>query len=1063
MAKMPLLVSALLTMSMAANAGFETKPDIHGDLVVFTCEGDLWLGNLADRSARRITSDEGVETNARFSPDGKQIAYTAYYDGAKDVYVMDVDGGPPKRLTYDPTGADVLAWTPDGKNVVFRSTRFDFNQRLWTAPVDGGPAKQIPVPRGYFAAYSSKGDLAYVPVSFEWANWYRYKGGGADDIWLYQSQSKAFTQLTKDLGVDTTPVWCGDDIYFVSERNGYSNLWKLNPKTKAAVQVTKISDGPVRYPGADDKRVVFQHGAGLSVFDVSSGKTTDVQFDLNSDKIHERPVVIPVQGAIQNVAPGPSAKRVAVEARGQILSIASTNGDMRVIENKPGARAILPAWSADGQKIAFVSDRSGENEVWTTDASGGGQPSQLTKGLAANPYALNWSPDGKTLALADRNGRVVVIDSTTGKVTPVMTAPGTASYDSYAPSFAFSPDGKFLTYQSIDEAWIMRVYVYDISAGEHYLVFSPNVNSYSPVFDSTGKFVVYLADRSLTPYPTWTHKYTFDKVVRINMVALDKGTPSPFLAKNDEEGGAAKAKADEKPETKLDPDGLADRVIDVPAPAARYRALESGPGRLFVIDSDEMASMSGNPPGILRAFDLDKKTLATLAEGVDGFQKSGDGKKLLVKSGPNVHVVDIAAGPGPLPPAIKFSGYTIKVNPRDEWHQIFNESWRIGRDFFYDPGMHGVDWQAVKAKYEPMLAKVGDRADLSRLLKDMVSELNCGHAYVSGAPVGGRRVPMAFLGIDAEPVAGADAVKIAKILKGDDFDVSARSPLAEPGIDVKEGDYILAIAGEPVKRNQDFQSLLVGKTGQTIAITVNSKPSMEGARIVRVQPLTSESPLRYIDWVNGRIAYVKKYGGENFGYAHISNMTGPGLIGFTKGQFQNVFKEGMIYDTRFNGGGYVSSLLLENIAGKPQAWFQPRAGQTWTREDWTNFGYSAAICNEGNFSDGELFIEVWKRMKLGPVVGKRTGGGEVGSGGGFTLIDGGSVYIPNYAAFADGKWIIEGTGATPDYDVDQDPAAVMAGRDPQLDKAIELLKAKIAKNPIRKPEHPPFPKKGVGA
>ena len=1058
---MPAFFGILLLASLATTSGYKTKPDIHGDLAVFTCEGDLWIGSISDHNARRLTSHEGVETNARFSPDGKLVAFNAYYDGSKDVYVMSIDGGMPRRLTYDPTGADVLDWTPDGKGVVFRSTRFDFERRLWVAPLEGGPARQIPVPTGYFASYSEDGQLAYVPTSFEWANWYRYKGGGADDIWLYRTEDKSFTQLTTDLGVDTTPVWCAGSIYYVSERTGYSNIWRINPKTKATTQVTKLMDGPIRYPGSDHRRVVFQCGGDLSVYDPQSNSTTDLVFNLNSDLIHERPALVPVSGSVNYAALGPSGKRLALEVRGQIVSVPASDGELRLLEDKPGTRAMFPVWSPDGKKVAFVSDRTGENEIWLDDAANDSEAVQLTKGLKANPYALTWSPDGSNIATGDRDGRILLVHFPDGKITVLMQAPVTGSYDSNVPTSSFSPDGKYLTFQSPFENWLLGVYVASVQTGAVTLVSSPDINSYAPIFDATGKFVVYLADRSLSPFYTFTHRYSFDKVTRVNMVALAKATPSPFLPKNDEEGTPTPAKPEDKNVTVFEPEGIQSRVFEVPMPAGRYRALESVSGRLLLIDADQIAGMDSPAPGVLRSFDLDKKTLATIAENVDSVTKTPDGKKLLIRSGGNIHVADASLS-GPLPAPIRFTGFSISVDPRSEWRQMFNETWRIARDFFYDPGMHGVDWNAVRAKYEPMLKMVGDRADLTRLLKDMVSELNCGHAYVSNPPIPGVRVSMGYLGIEADPVPGTNAIQVRRILRGDDFSLGVRSPLEEPGVNVRAGDYILSIGGQRVSANQDFQALLVGKTGQTITLVVNSKPTMDGARTVRVRPLSSEAQLRYIDWVQGRIEYVSKNGGANFGYAHISDMGSGGLIGFTKGQFQNVYKDAMIYDTRFNGGGFVSSMLLENIAAKPQAWWKPRTGSTWTREDWANLGYSAAICNQGNFSDGELFVEVWKRMKLGPVVGTRTGGGEVGSGGGYTLVDGGTINIPNYAAFADGKWLIEGVGAIPDFNVSQDPAAVMGGRDPQLDKAIELLKAKLAKNPIKKPEPPAFPKKGIG-
>ncbi len=1037
-----------LPMFLAATTrSFLTRPDIHGDSVIFTCEGDLWSGDLKTGAARRLTSDPGNETNARFSPDGSLIAFTANYDGSVDVYVMPATGGAPKRLTYDPVAAQVQGWTPDGKGVVFRSRRntpVGPENRLFTVPSSGGLAKELPVPRAEFGSLGPDGRLAYVPISNEWMNWYDYHAGSADQVWIADLKG-GFRKLAASSGVETTPVWSGSKLYFVSERTGTRNLYALDPASGRATAVTKYADAPVRYPGADAHRVVFEHGAGLAMYDADTNTTKELAFDLASDRLRSRETRVPVAAYAKNPDLGPGGKRVLMEARGQIVSLAAENGDFRVLEKKAGTRAMNPVWSPDGKRFAFLSDRSGEVELWLGDAAGGKEPTQLTHGLAAEPFAPLWAPDGKNLALVDRDGRLRLIDATTGALTLVDTEEITGSYDNTNQQVAFSPDGKTLAYSHHALTGMGTVRLYDVATKRTAVVSNPNVSADNPAFSADGKFLLYLAASQLSPQNTpFTGKYAFGDPMRVYMVALTADAESPFLPKNDEEGAAAPKPATPPKPVEIAWDGLAERTIETPIAAGWYTNVQSVPGRILL--------QTGEPgkPGTVLGYDVDKAATVTIAQA-DGFQKSLDGKKLLLRRGAaNVSVVDATTGPTPAPP-VALAAYTLTVEPEAEWRQIFNESWRIARDFYFDPNMRGLDWGAIRKKYEAQLPLVGDRTDLTRLLKDMVSELHTGHAYVNPPPVALARTPMGFLGADFAPE--GDAAKIVKLYRGDGF-AGNRSPLLEPGLKVKEGDYILAIAGQPVRRDQDPQALLVGLVGQTVAILVNDKPTMDGARTIRVKPLASDRDLRYADWVQGRAAYVRQHGGAGLGYVHIPNMMEGGLVGFAKGHFPNVQADGVVYDTRFNGGGYVSSLILQDIAAKPVFWWATRTAGDWTRENWAVAGYKVAICNEQNFSDGELFIETWKAMKIGPVVGKRTGGGEVGSGGGYPLVDGGSIYIPNYGAFDDGKWIIEGVGAKPDIEVDQDPAAVMAGKDPQLDKAIAILKEQIAKSPVRRPVRP---------
>lgn len=1060
MRRFTLLVSLALTATFASadQQNFWTKPDIYGDTAVFTCEGDLWLGSIKDHSARRITNSPGTETYARFSPDGSMIAFTANYDGGSDVYVMATDGGSPKRLTFDSSNAQVQSWTPDGQSVIYRSRRNNppaGKNRLYKVPVNGGLSTALAVPQGEFGDLANGGQLAYVPISAEWMNWFHYQGGAADDIWLADLNTHKFTKLTTSTNIDTTPVWSNGDIYYVSQAEGTSNLFEVDPGSKAIKKVTTF-DLPVRYPGSDANQVIFELGPGLGVYDTKTKKAEKLSFDLDSDHIHSREIRVPMAPEVTRAAIGPSGKRILVEARGQIWSVAAENGDARMVENHPGSRSIDASWSPDGKTIAFISDRSSENQVWTVPASGG-EPTKLTTTLKGEYSPLVWSPDGNWLATVERSTAITLVNAKTGEVQQVDISPSYSSYDSFFPDVRFSPDSKLITYSRIEDNWNTAIWVHDIAANKNVMVSDVNINSFAPAFSPDGKYLAFLADREFHANYINPAGFGVDNTTHITIATLSPSITSPFLPKNDEEGASPETKSD-APKVVTDLDGIALRTIDVPLPAARYAKVLFAGNRVLALDA---TSRTGGSPPQLVSYDLEKLKAATLNSNIDDFEVSADGKKLLVMHGNSPCVLDASTGPfGGSDGAVSLSAYSLTVQPQQEWRQIFHESWRIARDFFYDPNMHGLDWNAVGQGYETRLSLVGDRSDLTRLIKDMVSELSVGHAYVVDPTPGLRRTPMGYLGADFEPVEGSDAVRIKHILRGSTFDMGVRSPLLEPGLNVKEGDYIVSVAGQPVKRNQDMQALLIGTPGQVVAIGVNSQPTMAGSRIIRVKPLGSEGALRYSDWVEGRREYVRTHGGVNLGYLHIADMGGNGLTQFSEGHYPNIFKDGIIYDTRDNSGGYISSLLLRDIAAKATYFWHPRYGTPWARESWAPLGYKVAICNEGNFSDGELFIEAWKKMKVGPVVGKRTGGGEVGSGGGYRLIDGGAIFIPNYGAYSDdGQWIVEGKGASPEFDVDQDPNAVMAGRDPQLDKAIELLEAMIKKNPPHRPAAPPFPNK----
>lgn len=1098
------LVVTLSLLALAGAAGAQSsqqllfRPDIHGDQIVFSSEGDLWLGSISARTAARITSHDGSEGPARFSPDGRSIAFTAGYDGGHDVYVMDLSGGMPRRLTWDPGNAVVQGWTPDGKNVIFRSQRQGqtWRNRFWSVPAAGGSASLLPVPYGEFASMNADGKrLAYVPISAEWQHWKWYRGGNADDIWVADLEAHTFKRLTSDPRIDTEPIWVGNEIFFVSDPDGHANLHRIDPETGTTRPATRFTDYDVRYPGTDGKRVVFEHGNGLAIYDPATDRAEDLRIDLRSDRIHARERRVPATRNLTGVMIGPTGKRVLVSARGQILSAPVEEGDVRTLASPAGARCQYPAWSADGKQVAYVSDESGEEQIYVMPSAGGAARA-VTRDHKGPLGPLVWSPDGKWLATSDREMRILLVDVATGAMTQVDQSDRGGTYGATPSSYVFSPDGKWIAYTHLEPNWNSTVWIYEIASRKATQITTAEMGSYGPSFDPQGKYLCFLSDRVFDArFMNASRSFGFDKITKVSLVTLSASEKSPFLTKNDLEGTPGDSSADDAgkdekkdvkdekdkkgdkkgadkgapdlPKMKVDMEGLAARVIEVPVPADNYIRVEALDGRILL---ETFAAGGGHGPQStpcqLRAFDMKKKETSVVVDSLNDFQVSADHQKLLLQIRQSYSVVDASAesvGPDDKSKKdIDTDGWVVVVDPVAEWRQIYHETWRVARDFFYDPAMHGVDWEAAGRKFESLLPAVASRSDLNFLLGELIAELNCGHAYVGGGDVSGApRIPMGYLGADLEPVAGPPAAyRVRKLYPGDGFDMEARSPLLTPGVDVKPGDFILAVSGRPIRPDQDIQALLVGTTGQTISLTVNSTPTMEGARDVLIEPLDSEQVLRYYDWVASRVAYVQERAGEKFGYMHLPDMSGSGIREFAKHYYANLTKDAMVYDVRFNGGGFIDAIILLQMSSKPYTWFKPRYGASWTRQDWAFAGHSAALVNDQSYSDAEEFCDAFQRLGMGPVIGTRSWGGEVGSGGGYSLVDGGAVFIPNYAEWApDGKWLIEGTGVVPDMIVEEDPAELMAGKDPQLDRAIEYLQKKVAAEPVPRPVPPPFPVK----
>jgi tricorn protease len=1084
----PLLAATAVSAEALPPEHFLRFPDIRGDAVVFTCEGDLWLGSLSGGSARRITTDEGVESHARFSPDGKWLAFTGQYDGGDDVYLMPVEGGAPKRLTWDPGRAEVCGWTPDGQNVVFRSRRDTplGRQRDFIVSIRGGLPRPLPMPEAGRCAFSPDGKrIAYTPYAMEGHNWKRYQGGLADDIWLYDTATSRYTRLTDWAGSDMYPCWAGDTLYFVSDRSGRMELWAMNPPNGEAWQMTRHNDYDVKWPATDGRRIIYQCGAGLETYDIATRIVQPAKFDLSSDRIHARRRTVAPAKWLTDAAIGPTGKRVAFAARGDIVTIPAGKGAVRSIACGSASRDKMPAWSPDGRWLAFVSDRSGEQQLYITPADGSGEARAVTSLERAWFLQPRWSPDSRSLVFGTED-QSLYLAAVSDK--PQVTRIDTSRRGTFG-SYRFSPDSRFIAYEKPEDDRSRQVYIYDTRDKTSRRVTTTMAGGQAPAFSRDGKLLYFLSDRNATPrIDTFDYDVYYENPTKVYALALARDTKSPFLTEDDEEPvkeaekpgakpqpGAKKGKPDDKEktpaeeeepaETVIDFDGLAGRLIEVPVEPGRYITVEPAGDRLLLLnpsgkggDDDDGDNDGPAADNALLAFDLKEKKTTTISDSVSGFELSADGKKLLIRSGNRFQTAD--ADIEELKPdkdIVDISAWTIEVDPVAEWRQMFEEAWRVERDFMYSPNLHGVDWQAVHDRYAALLPAVGSRGELTEILGEMIGELNVSHSYTGGGDTGNRveRRPIAGLGAELVADEKAGRYRIGRIYPGDGYDAASRSPLLDPGLGVKEGDYLLAVAGESLTLDKDVNSLLAGRAGKVVALVVNDKPSSEGARTAYVKPLDSDRPARDAAWVESRRAYVASKDGR-IGYLYLSDMGDNSLRQFAFQYYHQLDKDGLIVDVRNNGGGNTSSIILDRLMRKPYVWFQPRYGMADYEHPTAFPGRMVCLINAGTGSDGENFAEGFRKLGLGKVVGSRTWGGLVGISGTGGLVDGGFVTVPQYAAWTPEGWTVEGRGVIPDIEAADDPAAVAAGGDPQLDAAIAQIQRELRENPVVRPKTPPY-------
>ncbi len=1062
-------------------------PSLSKDRVAFVYANDIWVAPRAGGLATKITSHDGQEWFPRFSPDGKSIAFTGDYDGNREVYVVAADGGEPTRLTWSPDlgggvaermGPDnaVLGWTPDGR-VIYRSRRDQWNAfmgRPWTVSLDGGLPEPLPVPYGGLTSFSPDGKkFAYNPSWREFRTWKRYRGGMAQDIWTYDPATRAAERITDWEGVDDFPMWHGDAIYFLSDRDKRANLYSYDTKSKATRQLTRYTEFDIKFPSLGPDAIVFELGGKLTAYDLASGQTAAIAVDVPSDKVLVRPHFVDVGGRIEDFSLSPDGKRALFIARGDVFTVPAEHGEPRNLTQSSGSRERSAAWSPDGRRIAYLSDETGEEEIWVRSQDGKGEPTRVTTDGHCRRFALVWSPDSKRIAFSDKTNNLYWVDVDARRTTLVDSSRVWEIRD-----YSWSPDSRWIAYAKPSDRKnaMYTINLYDSQTRKITPVTDDFSDSDSPVFDPDGASLYFLSRRdwnaTLSGYEA---NFVYSRRTRPYAVTLSADSLSPFAPESDEtefDGDGAKGegkdkkggKKDEKKDdkksagpTRIDLDGIGSRIVGFPVDPGEYFGLRAVSGKVFWI-SGPTGTLTGKPPGerSLRVFDLKKRKEEEVHSPVQNYEVAAKGEKLILLSKEKYAIVDAEPDQKADKP-LDVSKLQALLDPRAEWRQIFNEAWRLERDYFYAANMHGVDWPGLRDRYGALLPHVAHRVDLTYLIGEMIGELGAGHSYVGGGEAPHpERVKIGLLGADLELDGGR--YRIARIFEGQNWDKGRRSPLTEPGLNVKVGDFVLSIDGKPLRAPTNPGSLLWNRAGKQTTLVVNSGPSETGSREIVVVPIEFDAGLRYWNWVEANRRYVDKMTNGRCGYIHIPNMGGDGLNEFVKTYYPQVRKEALVLDVRWNGGGFVSQMILERLRRVVDAMGASRNGAEDTYPDATHYGPKICLLNQWSASDGDIFPYHFRNFGLGKLVGKRSWGGVVGIRGGDNLVDGGFVTIPEFGSYGlDRKWIIENYGVDPDVEVENLPGDVMAGKDAQLDTAIKMMNDELAKRSYKLPARPADP------
>ena len=1058
-------------------------PAVSRDHIAFVYADDLWICDLDGRNVRRLTSDPGVERDPAFSPDGRTIAFSGQYDAASpgygieaaNVYTLPVTGGEPTRLTWHPGWDFVRGWTPDGKAVLFnswRETAIGNDTPLFTVPAAGGFPSRLPVPSGRQSSWSPDGSrLAYMPLFDSTPQWKNYRGGRISRIWIQGLKDLAVEQIPQPAGGcnDIGPRWMGDSIYFRSDRNGESNLFAYDTKTKTVRQLTAFDDFPVLGLDAGGGNLVFEQAGWLHRFDPATGRSQRLQIGVAAELPETRTRFARGAKQVRSAHISPSGARAVFGFRGEIVTVPAAKGDARDITNTPGVHERFPVWSPDGKSIAFFSDQGGEYALHVLPADGKGKAKVYKLAGAGFYEAPAWSPDARKIAYVDNSWTLYWLDLASGAVKKVASEPMLSGAQRRSLRTAWSPDSQWIAYALGNLSAYRTVYVYSLAKDESHAVTDGMSDATEPSFDVSGKYLYFLSSTDAGPanHGFNLSSYRLRATRALYLALLRKDTPSPFVRESDEEKPETKEEKKDEPgklePVRIDFDGLDRRLLPFPLPGGQYRTLAAG-GEGQVLYLSQLPPQPGQPAGMaLMRYDLVQRKGETLLSGVNDYRATPDGKKALVTTDPETwSIVELAPGADAGKGKLNLDPAEVRVEPRTEWPQIFDEAWRINRDYFYDPNMHGADWPAMKRKYAAFLPHLASSKDLYRVIRWMLSELSVSHsdtfpgdrAMEPKAGTGGG-----LLGADYEIANGR--YRFRKVYGGVAWWPDLRAPLAAPGVDVKDGEYLLAVRDVDLKPPANVYAPFVNTGDESVEITVGPNPDGSGARTVTVEPLPSmeeELRLRSVDWVEGNRRKVEQATGGRVAYVYLPDTGNLGYDYFTRYFYSQLDKDAVILDERYNGGGAWADAYLDPLRRPFSSYWAMRYGADFRSPSAAIHGPKVMLINEQSGSGGDGLPFMFRQSKLGPLVGKRTWGGEVGLLGNPELMDGGGVTAPNFALWSpEGGWVVENEGVAPDVEVEQWPADLVAGRDPQLEKAIEIVLDELKKNPPVRPQRPPYP------
>ncbi len=1067
-----LVAFGVLSFSSASAQGTRLlrHPTINRDAIAFEYGADLWVVPRTGGAARRLTSTPEIETEPQFSPDGTLIAYTRTSGGNTDVYVVATAGGEPKRLTFHPGADRVRGWSTDGKRVVFASDRTSAPQlsyyRMWTVAATGGFEEPLPMPRAFNGTYSPDGrHIAYeeigtvfVPDWYETSTWRHYRGGRTQAIRLMNVADYSVEKLPWKNSNDKAAMWIGNTVYFLSDRNFTTNLFSYRIDTKAVAQLTHHDDFDIMNAAATSDALVYEQAGYLHLVDLKSGKAHQLTIDVTGDFPWARPQFKKVATLIRDAALSPTGVRAAFEARGDIFTVPAEKGDARNLTATSGAHETSPAWSPDGSQLAWLSDASGEYQLMIGDQTGSARPRAIALPSTAYFSNLSWSPSGKQISLQDNHLNLWLLDVATAHAikidAEVYATPGREFEANW------SPDSKWIAYSRSLESHFRAIFVYSVADAKTMQLSDGLADAISPAFDASGKYLYFLASTDYGPRTGWVEMSAVDRPVKrsVYLAVLSNAEPSPLLPESGDEPGAVaptRARSAADSVTRIDIAGLGSRILSVPIPAGDYSNLTAGPAGTFFFAEPAGASPAAGLR--IQKYQLKERSNTTLMEGLRSYALSGDRKKLLYQAGGarwGVVPIDRPAKVGD--GALNVATLETWVDPHVEWAEIFKESWRIQREYFYDARMHGADWQAVWAKYSPMVASVNHRDDLGYLVAQTGGELVVGHSYLQGKGDEPADTPLnvGLLGADYT-LDNAGHYRIGRIYSGENWNPELRAPLSAPGITIAVGDYILEVNGRALIAPTNIYSLFEETANKQTVLRVNSSPTLEGSRVITVVPVASEDGLRTRAWVEDNRRKVDELSGGRLAYVWLPNTSTPGYAAFTRYFYAQQNKDGAVIDERYNHGGLVADYIVNELDRKQMGYFAMRDGKPWLSPAAGIFGPKVMLINESAGSGGDALPYYFQQRKIGPLVGTRTWGGLVGTTGVPPTIDGGGITAPGLAFFnTKGEWGIENEGISPDIEVEYTAADVIRGHDPQLERAVQEALRLLDLNPVKRTGRP---------